>query len=227
MDEIKENSLPQIIAPDAKGQDASNKPPLNERQLAFVNEYLVDMDRIRAYKAVYDSKSANAIRASSLTLLRDPRIQSLISAKTEQIEAKMREKFLKKELKLEITKERVMLEIARVAFFDIRNLFDVNGNGISIADLDDDTAAAISGIDISAIYKKGLSLDEKVAEVTKKFKTVNKGQMLELLAKHFNIVNEGNTINDDISITFEDISQQNYKGQKPDEDPDEQEDFNP
>ena len=51
----------------------------------------------------------------------------------------------------EITADRVLKEIARPAFLDIRKAFNADGSLKPIHDLDDDTAAAIAGLEVSEI----------------------------------------------------------------------------
>ena len=50
---------------------------------------------------------------------------------------------------LHVSVDRVVQELARVGFADIRRLFDENGRMKPIADLDPETAAAISGIEFT------------------------------------------------------------------------------
>jgi phage terminase small subunit len=50
--------------------------------------------------------------------------------------------------KAEITHQMILEQYAKIAFFNIRQLYDKNGNPKKILDLDDDTTAAIAGIDI-------------------------------------------------------------------------------
>lgn len=47
----------------------------------------------------------------------------------------------------EITADRVLKEIARLAFFDARRLLDDDGEPLPIHQLDDDTAAGIAGLE--------------------------------------------------------------------------------
>lgn len=218
-------SIPERITKDepttaeAKRTGLIDESGVNIQQRMFCHEYLIDYNATRAYMAVYQTKNVNSAKASASRLLTRPNVQNYLQKKSKEILNKLEQKALKREEKLIITKERVIIELARVAFFDVRKLFDEDGNGKSITDLDDDTAAAISGVDISAIYRKDVSLDEKVAEVTKKFKTVNKGQALEILSRHFNIITDSNQINEDIEVIFEDISQQNYANHIPGHNP--------
>ncbi len=81
--------------------------------------------------------------------------------------------------KLEITVERVLNEIARLAFADIRNCFNADGTLKPLHELDDDTAAALVGMDVIEIENDGTT-----RVVAKKFKFADKKGSLELLGKH-------------------------------------------
>lgn len=74
----------------------------------------------------------------------------------EQIKSKENEAaIIEAAKKLNITRERVLEEYAKLAFFDIRKIFTVDGGLKSIKDFDDDSAAAIAGLE---------SYDEKEPE---------------------------------------------------------------
>src|SRR5690606_31985621 len=89
--------------------------------------------------------------------------------------------------KTEITQERVLKEYARLAFFDIRGIYDDNGRLMLPGEMDDDSAAAVSGIDV---YEE--KLDGMVIGQTKKVKLHSKTQALEALGKHLGIFSEDN-----------------------------------
>jgi phage terminase small subunit len=83
---------------------------------------------------------------------------------------------------LEITTERILKERARLAFFDPRKLFDKDGKPIPIHELDDDTAAALAGLDVMEEYAG--SGDERVfIGYTKKYKLADKNASLTSLEK--------------------------------------------
>lgn len=87
-----------------------------------------------------------------------------------------------------VTAERVMQELGRIAFADVRDLYDRDGRLLEPHELDDDTAATISGIDVETRYEgKG---DAAVPATTKKIRRVDKMAALNVLAKHFKIVGE-------------------------------------
>lgn len=83
---------------------------------------------------------------------------------------------------LEITTERILKERARLAFFDARKLFDANGQPIPIQDLDDDTAAALAGLEVVEEFE-GQGKERKFIGYTKKYRLADKGASLTSLEK--------------------------------------------
>ena len=89
-----------------------------------------------------------------------------------------------------LTPERVMRELERIAFQDIRPIFDGDGNLKPIHMLDDDTAASIASVDVEVKWSgRG---DDAVPVTTKKVRRVDKMAALGLLARHFKIVGDDN-----------------------------------
>jgi phage terminase small subunit len=85
--------------------------------------------------------------------------------------------------KFDITAEKVLNEIAKIAFADIRRLFD--GNRILLpGEIPDDIAAAISSIEVVTSSPPG---DTGFVEYTHKFKLSSKLQALGFLAEYLNV----------------------------------------
>jgi phage terminase small subunit len=109
----------------------------------------------------------------------------------------------------DITAQRVMLELGRVAFGDVRKVYAPDGTLIPIHELDDDAAAVVAGFEHEEITKnvKGqkvldLVTGEMVDAViqvrtrTTKVKRYDKNPALTTLAKHFKLVgDEGDGVN--------------------------------
>lgn len=94
----------------------------------------------------------------------------------------------------DVTPERVMRELARVAFADARDLYDDEGNLLPVHMLNDDIAATISGIDVET-HMEGKGDDARPVTL-RKIRRVDKMAGLSLLAKHFKIVgDEGDGVN--------------------------------
>lgn len=87
----------------------------------------------------------------------------------------------------EVTVDRVVKELARLAFFDIRKLVNADGTPIPLHNLDDDTAAAIAGLDVARVGNAMIG----EAEVLK-FRISDKNSALEKLAKHLGLFEKDN-----------------------------------
>lgn len=85
----------------------------------------------------------------------------------------------------EISQYRVLTELARLAFLDIRKAFNEDGTLKALHELDDDTAAAIAGFDMAEMFSEGDAVG-----VMKKFKLADKKGPLELLMRHMGMLND-------------------------------------
>ena len=82
---------------------------LTAKQALFVQEYLVDLNATQAaIRAGYSAKTGNTTASEYLAR---PRIAAAIA-----------EEFAKRSARLEIDQDRVMLELARIGFSDLRDL---------------------------------------------------------------------------------------------------------
>lgn len=138
---------------------------LSEKQKRFIEEYLVDLNATQAaLRAGYAPKRAYAMGHENL---KKPEIAAALSvAMAERSE------------RTKIDQDRVVLEIARLAFSDVRRLFD--GNRLKRMDeIDDDTAAAISSVKVST-RQVGEGEVEHIAEI----KFWPKTPSIEMACKH-------------------------------------------
>jgi phage terminase small subunit len=78
--------------------------------------------------------------------------------------------------KVGLSVERTLREIARVAYFDPRRLFDAEGRLKAVTELDDDTAAALSSLEV-----------EEGDVTTRKVKFFDKNAALEKAIKHLGL----------------------------------------
>ena len=93
----------------------------------------------------------------------------------------------KREERTEITQDRVLLEYARIAFFDPRKLFRSDGSPKPIEELDTDTAAVLAGLEVREEFE-GTGQDRVCIGYTKKYKLANKLGALDSLAKHLGML---------------------------------------
>ena len=82
---------------------------MTEKQRIFVDEYLIDLNATRAYRKAYPHcKSDNSAAASGLKLLRNA-----------QIEKYLQKRLKDREKRTEITQDRVLRELADIAFSNV------------------------------------------------------------------------------------------------------------
>lgn len=96
----------------------------------------------------------------------------------------------------DITVDRVLGEYARLAFADIRQLYDEDGHLKPIHELPDDIAAALAGVDIVTV-NKGYGEVEYIAKV----KLTSKLPALSDLGKHLKIFADEPTAPVNVNIT--------------------------
>lgn len=83
-----------------------------------------------------------------------------------------------------ISKVQVLNELAKVAMFDVRNLYDGNGDLIPLHLLDDVTAASIVGIEANRLRTPTEDNPEATQLITAKVKLADKRAALVDIGKH-------------------------------------------
>ena len=134
------------------------------------------MDLNATHAAVRAGYSVRTAGSQSHDLLKRPEIREFIAQA--QKEAGER---------LGVSRDRVIQEIARIAFFDIRKLLREDGEPLPLQDLDDDTAAAIAGVETATERELGGKGDEGGVTFIRKYKMADKLGGLEKLAKHLGL----------------------------------------
>jgi phage terminase small subunit len=147
---------------------------LTLKQESFCLAYLETGNASEAYRRAY---SAGKMKSETVTkraseLLADGGIKGRIDElRKPAIEA------------AQITVERVLKEYARLAFFDPRKLFNEDGTPKAITDLDDDTAAAVAGLEVIEQYS-GEGKNRVFVGYLKKYKLADKKGSLDSIGKH-------------------------------------------
>lgn len=139
--------------------------PLSPKHARFVAEYLKDFNgRQAAIRSGYSRKGAEVLASR---LLRKANVAAALeSAKAKAVQ------------KAELTAARVLEEIRRLAFSDIRDIFDAKGRLRPVHEWPEEVASAIAAVEV----QNGRWLT--------KVKRWDKPRALELLAKHFGLVKE-------------------------------------
>jgi phage terminase small subunit len=151
----------------------NGNPSAEARYERFAREYVLDHNGKRAAIAAgYSAKTAE-VKASKL--LRIAKVRGLV----DQYEREASER-------LEITKDRIERELARIGFADPRRFFDGEGRLLNPDQLGDNEAAALSSVEVFEEYQ-GRGEERVLTGYTKKVKFWDKKGALELLGAKFGI----------------------------------------
>jgi phage terminase small subunit len=145
--------------------------PLNDRQARFAVEYLIDLNATQA--AIRAGYSARTAYSAGERLLRNVEVAAAI-AEAQAARSK----------RTEVTADRVVLELARVAFGDPRRVMSWGPGGVKLrpsAELADEDAAIVAEVG-ETTTKEGGSL---------RVKTVDKLGALRLLGQHLGMFGDG------------------------------------
>jgi phage terminase small subunit len=145
------------------------------KQEAFINEYIVDLNATQAaIRAGYSEDTAGSIGHE---LLKKPEIRQAIQKAMDS-----------RAERTKITADRVLNELGKIGFSDVRKILAANGNLRDLIDVDDDTAAAIQSVEL-VTRNENLKDDEgnRPIEYVHKIRFADKKGSLELLGKHLKI----------------------------------------
>lgn len=161
---------------------------LTPKQLRFVGEYLIDLNATQAaIRAGYSVRRADAIGYENL---RKP-----------EIAAHLAEKMKAREVRTEITQDRVLQEYAKLAFLDPRRFYDGLGQLIAVNLLPADVAAALVGVDVTEAYDK----ESNSAITTKKIKFADKKGALDSVARHLGMFTDKLDLNVSDKTSIEEV----------------------
>jgi len=136
------------------------------RQQMFVREYLSNgLKCAQALRAVGYSECSARRHTSRFT--KNPTIARIVTRQAGRAMARR-----------EITAERVLDEMAKVAFFDPRRIFDAKGGLLAPGEIGDEEAAAIAGLDVRQT-QDGSEL--------KKIRLADKTKSLEMLGRYLRL----------------------------------------
>ncbi len=146
---------------------------LTEKQEAFAFEAVRLGDPYKAYRVAYEAggMGIGSVRAEVAKLFKHPAIVGRIEHYRQMADRK-----------LEVSIERIAKEVARIAFYDPRELYDEAGQMIPLERLPEDIARAIAGVDVKDIAV-GKGEQRQVVGTVKKYRLASKIDALTLLAK--------------------------------------------
>lgn len=142
---------------------------MTEKQKIFADEYLIDFNATRAYRKAYPNcKKDSSADAAARKLLGNTRIQNYISERMEE-----------RQKRTEVTQDRVLQELAYIAFAKVTDYATVCDDTVKIKNTDELTEKQIRAISGIKEGKFGIEL-----------KLNDKEKALELLGRHLGMWND-------------------------------------
>lgn len=165
-----------------KGTEEKNKK-LSEKQKRFCEEYLIHLNGTKAaISAGYSARSATTTASDLLTYAN-------VQGYLQELREKQKER-------TGITADRVLNELAKIAFSDVKRYL-TDGNRIaSVIGMSDEISPAIM-----EVRSETRLMGEQPVEFTR-FKLHDKIGALTLIGKHLGMFNEQATIPDEIKISI-------------------------
>jgi phage terminase small subunit len=157
-------------------------PKLTPKQERFAAEYVKLGNAAEAYRLAYNAKhmKAETVHKRASELLADGEVAGRVA----EIRAKA-------QARTEITIDRVLREVARLAFSDHRALFRENGSLKAPHEIDGDTAATVASVEVFEEFE-GRGKNRVLVGYTKKMKLWDKNAALEKLMRHLGAFDKDN-----------------------------------
>ncbi len=162
--------------------------PLTPKQRRFVAEYLIDLNATEAAKRCgYSPKPAYS---QGGRLLNDVEIaQAVAEGQQKQLN------------RSDLTAARVLEELRRLAFGDVRKFFDEFGNLRPIHQLTAEQGSQLAGVEVII---KNAKAGDGITDEIHKIKLWDKTRALEMLCKRFGLLVERLDIDGAIEIRWKD-----------------------
>jgi len=185
---------------------------LTEKQKRFVDEYLIDLNATRAYKAAYPSVKKDEVAASAaVRLLRNVNVQTY-----------MKEKQQKLQERTEITQDKVLLELAKIAFSNGSDFAKVVTKPKTRRVWDDDTQEYKDSNEVEQFVElidtDDLPTDKKAAIASIKetkfgiaVESCDKVRALELIGKHLGMFKDKVEISGQVNNPMEGLTTEELK----------------
>lgn len=161
---------------------------LNEKQLAFCREYTVDFNATQAaIRAGYTVRSAGQIGERLL--------------KKDEIGHQIKLLLEKTSERLEISKDRVLQELAAIGYSNVVDFIDDDNKVKSLKDIPRILTKAISGIEVTETTETNMATGKSTTEINTKLKFHPKTAALDSLSKHLGLFEKDNNQKAKLKIT--------------------------
>lgn len=149
--------------------------PLNPREEVFVREMVAtNGDRAAAIAAAGYAPSRAPQTAAEL--LARPHVARAYREAMDRVREQVEDD-------TGVSLAKVVKELAKLAFFDPRKLFNPDGSPVPITELDDQVASALAGLEVMEVFE-GSGDERRFVGYLKKYRLLQRTQSLDMLMKH-------------------------------------------
>lgn len=155
---------------------------LTQKQDRFCIEIVRTDDRNQAYRAAFNCSNMKqaTIDNNAYMLLQRSDIKARIAELKAPVIAKT-----------QLTLENVLQELMKIAFVDIRKVFNADGCLKPVHEWDDNIAGAVTSVEVLEVYE-GTGKNKQFIGYSKKVKFNDKNQSLDKLMKHLGAYEKDN-----------------------------------
>lgn len=175
----KQNGLQEQFRAKKETAPAPLNYPLEPQEAMFIANYLKHFDMVQAVKDTGLARSNNTSKAKRLgeeMLARDHVQAALAEAVDDKVKRTL------------VTADKIICQLAKIAFFDPKEMYDASGNMLSLQDMPAHVRASIHKLQHKTMYAGQGSNSVRTGYITD-VETYNRLNALQLLAK---MINEGN-----------------------------------
>ena len=141
---------------------------LTEKQLRFCHEYALDFNGTQSYLRAYPDSSEKAAAVGASRLLRNAKVQRTLGRLLQR-----------RQEAVEVSAESVLTEVSKLAFADVRELVDDDGNLRQLRDLPPEVAASLASFSLT---------DRDGQTALSSVRLADRTSALSLLAKHLGML---------------------------------------
>jgi phage terminase small subunit len=146
---------------------------LTANQEAWCQEYIRTSNGVGSYVTAYGSTRPKSKLGSDVKYLKSlPKVQARLTELRDELSREM-----------VISKAQVLNELVKIAMFDVRNLYDAKGELVPLHELDDVTAASITGLEANRLRTPTTEDPEATTLITAKVKLADKRAALVDIGK--------------------------------------------
>lgn len=160
---------------------------LTAKQTAFAEHYALHKDASAAYRAAYDAATMapDTIRSQASRLLRNPLIAARVAKLSERVTKIAEERF-------DITVDKILQELAAIAFANVQDYVRVDDDGIPMPDFSKVTRKQFAAL--TEVVFEDIETGQRTGKRVK-FKLGPKKEALVDLGRHFGMFKDQGTIN--------------------------------